>query len=68
MLEFIKDVKSLTESSEFRSLSKIERDNLRSFKNATNAELIERVAKVMDDIQIKNFTRLAGNGFETATK
>lgn len=67
MLEFLRDVKRLLDTPEFRHLSKIEWDNLRVLKNSWNSEVIERVAKVMDDIRVKNLTKLTDNWFEAMT-
>lgn len=67
MLEFLRDVKRLLDTPEFRHLSKIEWDNLRVLKNSWNSEVIERVAKVMDDIRFKNLTKLTDNWFEAMT-
>ncbi|MDR2541605.1 MAG: hypothetical protein LBD11_07830 [Candidatus Peribacteria bacterium] len=64
MLEFLSDVKHLMDRPELRRLSKIEWDNLdaiSSLRTGANDEILERVIKVMDDIKVKNLTKLANN-------
>ncbi|MDR0649912.1 MAG: hypothetical protein LBG59_00455 [Candidatus Peribacteria bacterium] len=70
MLEFLNDVKKLLDRGELKHISKIDWDNLDAIaglRRGANDEILERVIKVMDDIKVKNLTKLADNGFEAMT-